>query len=129
MEVNEQWKGVVLLDPICGTRQVLDLITNKWVLLIICALAQGTSRYNQLLRNLPNVTHKMLTQTLRSMERDGLVERKIYLVVPSRVEYSLTPLGHSLHASFDVLLTWARDNLGEVEVARHQYDDQQLDVQ
>jgi len=115
--------GVVLLDPACGTRRVLDLITDKWVVLLMCALSQrGTTRYNQLHRDVAGITHKMLVQTLRTMERDGIVVRVPYPVVPPKVEYQLTPLGQSLHMSFGVLIGWAQEHIHDVQCARDRYD-------
>src|SRR5476651_2317683 len=80
----------------CGSRQILDRIADKWTALIIHVLASGTKRHSELRRAIAGVSQKMLTQTLRSLEEDGLVERKVYPVVPPMVEYSLTPLGHTI---------------------------------
>lgn len=124
MDIREhKVTGVVLLDPACGTQRVLDLITDKWVVLLMCALRQrGTTRYNQLHRDVAGITHKMLAQTLRTMERDGIVARVAYPVVPPKVEYQLTPLGESLHTSFGVLIAWAQQHINDVECARDRYD-------
>lgn len=111
-----------LLDPECGTRRVLDLVADKWKLTIVCALhLGGVARFSELERQVPGVTQKMLTQTLRGLERDGVVERTVHPVVPPRVEYRLTPLGRSLRASLDTLLGWAHDHLAEVDAARDRF--------
>ena len=87
-------------------------------MLIIRVLSRGTHRYGQLQRQIGGVTQKMLIQTLRQLEADGLVHRKVYLSVPPQVEYSLTPLGESLIVPIDAITTWAEEHLPEVEVAR-----------
>ncbi|MEO8501557.1 MAG: helix-turn-helix domain-containing protein, partial [Vicinamibacteria bacterium] len=85
-----------VFDPNCPSRQVLDRIADRWTALVIRALSEGTLRHGELQRRVGGVSQKMLTQTLRSLERDGLVVRKIHSVVPPMVDYSLTPLGHTL---------------------------------
>src|SRR5437762_10969982 len=82
-----------VLEPQCPSRLVLDRIADKWTALVIQILARGTMRYAELQRAIGGISQKMLTQTLRSLERDGLVQRKVYPVVPPKVEYSLTKLG------------------------------------
>lgn len=82
-----------VLDQNCPSRKVLEILANKWTMLIIRVLSRGTHRYKQLERQIGGVTQKMLIQTLRQLEEDGLVERTVYPVVPPQVEYSLTPLG------------------------------------
>jgi DNA-binding HxlR family transcriptional regulator len=109
-------------DAKCPSRQVLDLIANKWTAIIIYLLSQGTKRYNQLQREIGGISQKMLTQTLRRLERDGIVERKVYAVVPPMVEYSLTPLGETLIEPLCKLCEWAEANIPAVEAARTQYD-------
>jgi len=107
----------------CGSQQVLDLIANKWAALIIYALARGTKRYSQLQREIGGVSQKMLTQTLRSLERDGLVAREVYPVVPPRVEYSLTTLGRTLIEPLRAICRWAETHLPQVHAARARHDD------
>jgi DNA-binding HxlR family transcriptional regulator len=104
------------------SRQVLDLIADKWTALTICVLSGGTKRYSELEREIEGLSQKMLTQTLRRLERDGLVERKVYPVVPPKVEYSLTPLGETLIGVLGALCEWAEEHLGEVEASRTRYD-------
>ncbi|MBV9107803.1 MAG: helix-turn-helix transcriptional regulator [Gemmatimonadetes bacterium] len=102
----------------CGSRQVLDLIADKWAVIVIYVLARGTRRFGELQRTVGGVSQKMLTQTLRGLERDGLVERKVFPVIPPRVEYSLSPLGETLVAPLSSLCRWAEEHFWEVERAR-----------
>ena len=105
----------------CPSQKVLDLIANKWVVLIIHALEQDTKRFSDLQRQVDGITQKMLTQTLRNLECDGIVGRKVYPVVPPKVEYYLTPLGQTLTEPLRSLCGWAEKHMGEVEEARHRY--------
>ncbi|MGA7214471.1 MAG: helix-turn-helix domain-containing protein [Terrimicrobiaceae bacterium] len=107
-----------VMNPECDSRKVLDRIADKWTALIIHVLSAGTKRHNELRREISGVSQKMLTQTLRSLENDGLVNRKIYPVVPPRVEYSLTPLGGSLIEPLEAICIWAEKHLPELEAAR-----------
>jgi len=102
-------------------RQALALIADKWAVLIVTNLAEGTSRYNELKRALEGVSQKMLTQTLRDLECNGLVERTVYPDAPPRVEYGLTPLGRTLVEALTVLRDWAEEHYHEVEAARGRY--------
>jgi DNA-binding HxlR family transcriptional regulator len=102
-------------------RQTLALIADKWAVLIITTLATGSRRYNALRRELDGVSQKMLTQTLRDLECNGLVERTVYPDTPPRVEYSLTPLGRTLVEALTVLRDWADDHYHEVVAARRRY--------
>ncbi|HEU4452920.1 MAG TPA: helix-turn-helix domain-containing protein [Longimicrobium sp.] len=102
----------------CGSRRVLDLVADKWAVIVIYVLARGTRRFGELQRAVGGVSQKMLTQTLRGLEHDGLVERKVYPVVPPRVEYSLSPLGETLVEPLSSLCRWAEDHFWEVERAR-----------
>jgi DNA-binding HxlR family transcriptional regulator len=107
-----------VLDPECDSRQVLDRIADKWTALIIHVLSSGTKRHGELRRQISGVSQKMLTQTLRSLEDDGIVNRKVYPVVPPMVEYSLTPLGRSLIEPLEAICRWAEEHLPELEAAR-----------
>jgi DNA-binding HxlR family transcriptional regulator len=107
-----------VMNPECASRKVLERIADKWTALIIHVLSKGTQRHSELRRQISGVSQKMLTQTLRSLENDGLVERKIYPVVPPKVEYSLTPLGQSLIEPLEAICHWAEAHLGELETAR-----------
>jgi DNA-binding HxlR family transcriptional regulator len=108
---------------------VTDLIgrvADKWTMLILEALTEkGELRFTQLSREVAGISQKMLTQTLRQMERDGLVSRKVHAVVPPRVDYNLTPLGSSLGAAFCGVWIWAEKNLAGVQAARQTFDDRQ----
>jgi DNA-binding HxlR family transcriptional regulator len=108
------------------TALVTDLIgrvADKWTMLILEVLAeQGESRFTQIGRALGNISQKMLTQTLRQMERDGLVIRTVHAVVPPKVEYRLTELGHGLGAAFCGVWVWAETHLEAIEAARSRFD-------
>lgn len=106
----------------CPTRKLLDEIAGKWVSLIVVALGDGPLRYSDLSRRIAGVSQKMLTQTLRVLERDGLLTRKVTASVPVRVDYSLTPLGESLRALMAGFKGWAESNLDQVDAARADYD-------
>ena len=107
----------------CGSQQVLELIANKWTALVIYALAQGTRRYSELQREIGGVSQKMLTQTLRNLEQDGLVQRRVYPVVPPKVEYSLTPLGRTLIDPLRAICKWAEQHLHKLQAARASHAD------
>ena len=106
------------MNPECDSREVLDRIADKWTALIIHVLSSGTKRHNELRRKISGVSQKMLTQTLRSLENDGIVNRRIYPVVPPMVEYSLTPLGRSLIEPLEAICRWAEKHLPELKAAR-----------
>jgi DNA-binding HxlR family transcriptional regulator len=106
----------------CPSRLLLDRISDKWVTLILCALADGPLRFSEIARQLAGVSQKMLTQTLRTLERDGLVSRTVTPSVPVRVDYALTELGHSLLDPIKHLKAWAEDNVPEVREAQEAYD-------
>ncbi len=106
----------------CPARQLLDRIGDKWVSLIVNALADGPQRYTDLSRRLVSVSQKMLTQTLRNLERDGLLTRTVTPSVPVRVDYALTPLGESLLPLMRAIKAWAEQNMDEVLAARAGYD-------
>ena len=99
-----------VMNENCPSRKVLDRIADKWTSLVILALSDGTLRYGELKRRIGGVSQKMLTQTLRSLEEDGLLTRKIYPVVPPMVEYSLTPLGRSLNEPLTAIRKWAESH-------------------
>jgi len=111
-----------VLNPKCPTQQVLDRIASKWTMLVILALSEERLRYSQLRRRLPATTQKVLTQTLRALERDGLVRRRVDDSVPPKTEYDLTPLGHSLAGAVAVIRGWSYDNMEEIAAARAGYD-------
>lgn len=107
----------------CPSRMLLDRVSDKWVSLVLVALGDGTLRYSELSRRLAGVSQKMLTQTLRALERDGLVERTVTASVPVRVDYSLTPLGDSLRELMYGVKLWAESHMDEVFEARARYDE------
>ncbi|MBW4545197.1 MAG: helix-turn-helix transcriptional regulator [Symplocastrum torsivum CPER-KK1] len=108
----------------CPSQRVLETIADKWSVIVIYALSTTeTSRYSELQRLISGVSQKMLTQTLRKLERDGLVERQVYPVVPPKVEYSLTPLGKTLTELLKAMCKWAESHFDEVEAARLRYDE------
>lgn len=109
-------------DPQCPTRQVLDRIGDKWTVLVLILLLDEPVRFNELRRRVAGVSQKMLSQTLKSMERDGLVHRRAIATVPVTVEYSITPLGQTLAALVDQMRLWAEHNLGHVLAAQRRYD-------
>jgi DNA-binding HxlR family transcriptional regulator len=106
----------------CLSRQVLRLIADQWTPLVIYALEEDTMRFGQLLKRIDGISKKMLTQTLRALERNGLVQRVVYPVVPPVVEYSLTPLGKTLIEPIHTLTNWAYAHLPEVAHAQTTYD-------
>lgn len=106
----------------CPTRRALDRIGDKWSVLIVGLLAQRTHRFAELRRSIEGISQKMLTQTLRSLERDGLLTRTIYAEVPLRVEYSLTPMGRTLVEPIQAVVAWAEDHITQVEAARRKYE-------
>jgi DNA-binding HxlR family transcriptional regulator len=110
--------GGSVMDAQCPSRLVLDRIADKWTALIIQVLANGTKRYAELQREIGGISQKMLTQTLRSLERDGLVQRKVHPVVPPKVEYSLTKLGRTLIEPLHGLCRWSEKHLAELQANR-----------
>jgi DNA-binding HxlR family transcriptional regulator len=107
----------------CEVRQILDRIADKWSLLVMALLENGTLRFTELLRLVDGVSQRMLTVTLRQLERDGLVSRTVHPVVPPRVDYSLTDLGRSLNATVLALVTWTESHQSDIAVARARYDE------
>ena len=106
----------------CGSRKVLDRIGDRWSVLVVLTLAEGDKRYGELAGRIDGISQKMLTQTLRGLERDGIVTRTIHPVIPPRVEYALTPMGRTLLDTIGQLVTWADSHLPEIEAARAAYD-------
>jgi DNA-binding HxlR family transcriptional regulator len=106
----------------CRARQVLQRVGDKWSMLVIDLLGQGTMRFTELHRAVDGITARMLTVTLRGLERDGIVTRTIHPVIPPRVEYALTPMGRTLLDTIGELVSWADSHLPEIEAARAAYD-------
>jgi DNA-binding HxlR family transcriptional regulator len=109
---------------VCPSRQLLDRLADKWVSLVLCSLAEGEQRYSEIARTIAGVSQKMLTQTLRNLERDGVIIRSITPAVPVRVSYRLTPLGESLLPVMRAVKDWAEAHMPEVQAARRHYDSQ-----
>jgi DNA-binding HxlR family transcriptional regulator len=105
-------------------RTVLDRIGDKWTLLIVVTLEAGSLRFTDLQRRIPGISQRMLTLTLRNLQRDGLVSRTAYAEVPPRVEYALTATGKSLIPPALSLANWAIEHIEEIEASRAEYDDQ-----
>ncbi|MGX1811966.1 winged helix-turn-helix transcriptional regulator [Nocardia sp. NPDC055321] len=106
----------------CPARMVLNLIADKWALLVIAALGGGTLRYGELRRRLEGISPKMLSQTLRSLERSGLLTRTQHPTIPPRVEYTLTSLGESLRTPTEAFKNWAEQNVAQILAAQDQFD-------
>ncbi len=106
----------------CGIRDVLDRVGDKWSVLVIVELAQGVSRFSQLQRAISGISQRMLTLTVRRLERDGLVSRTVHPEVPPRVEYELTPMGHSLTFLVKSLADWSADHREAIAASRQRWD-------
>lgn len=108
---------------------LIGRVADKWTMLILEVLAEKAElRFTQLFRDITGISQKMLAQTLRQMERDGLVTRKVHAVVPPRVDYSLTDLGLSLGAAFCGVWIWAEENLSRIEAARQSFDNRSAET-
>lgn len=106
----------------CPTRLVLDRLADKWAVLVLVRLGDGPMRFNRLRRDIEGVTQKVLSQTLKRLERDGLVRRAAFPTVPVTVQYSLTPLGVTLNDTVSALARWAEANIAEILAAQRRYD-------
>ena len=110
-------------SPVCRTiSTLLSRIGDKWTVLVVSTLGEGSRRFNELRREIPSVSQRMLTLTLRSLERDGLVTRTVFPTVPPRVDYELTRLGRSLLEPVNGLGLWARQNQPAIRQAREKFD-------
>src|SRR3954452_22446086 len=110
--------------PSCPTRQILDRVGDKWAVLILLLVRDEPMRFNALRRAIEGISQKMLSQVLKSLERDGLIKRRVIATVPVTVEYSITPLGATLSEAVDALRDWAESNLKDVLSAQRRYDAQ-----
>jgi DNA-binding HxlR family transcriptional regulator len=118
-------EGVLAGDPYragCPTRRILDRIGDRWTVLIVGILGQGEARFSELRRSVEGISQKMLTQTLRALERDGLVSRTVYPEVPVRVEYALTDAGRTLLEPLRALQAWSIEHLSDVAASQETYD-------
>ncbi|MEO7564713.1 MAG: helix-turn-helix domain-containing protein [Sphingomicrobium sp.] len=110
-------------NPVCRTiSTLLSRIGDKWSVLIVSTLGDGSRRFGELRREIPSVSQRMLTLTLRNLERDGLVSRTVTPSIPPRVDYELTPLGRSLEGPIGQLQQWAVDNVGAIHAAQARFD-------
>lgn len=107
----------------CPTRLLLDRLADKWALLILDRLQEGPVRFNRLRRDIKGISQKVLSQTLKRLQRDGLVSRAVFATVPVTVEYSLTPLGQTLNETVSALAHWAERNMDAVLAAQRAYDE------
>lgn len=106
----------------CPTRQLLDRVADKWSVLILTTLGAEEMRFNALRRRIEGISQKMLSQTLRTLERDGLVERRVVASIPVRVSYAITPLGAELIAALQAMIDWAEQRMGAVAAAQAAFD-------
>ncbi len=106
----------------CQAREVLDRVGDKWTMYVVRVLGGGVKRFSELRREIPAITPRMLTVTLRTLERDGLVSRTVYPVIPPRVEYRLTHMGGTLLEAVSAVVEWANAHLPEIYAAREVYD-------
>lgn len=107
----------------CPLREVLDRVSGKWSIQIIVAAANGPVRFTELHNAIDGISRRMLTLTLRNLERDGLLTRTVYPTIPPKVEYTLTDMAAELHTSLAALTEWAQRHRGDVAAARQAYDD------
>ncbi|MBU2709307.1 helix-turn-helix transcriptional regulator [Zooshikella marina] len=119
---NKVGKKVFIQSEDCPIRDVVAQIGDKWSILILFSLVGGADRFNSLKSRIEGISQRMLTQTLRELERDGFVKRTVYPEVPTKVEYELTELGKGLTKSVWGLVSWADKHHDEIRAARHNYD-------
>jgi len=115
---DQKWS----FDPQCPVRDVLDRIGDKWSTLILVTLANGPYRFSAIQRAIPDISKRMLTQTFRDLERDGLIARTVFPTKPPSVEYRLTPLGETILEPLSVLVRWADRSHAAIKNARLAYD-------
>ncbi|NVP56315.1 winged helix-turn-helix transcriptional regulator [Mycoplana rhizolycopersici] len=111
-----------------GSREILDRVGDKWSLSVIGALRAGPLRFNELKKQVTGISQRMLTLTLRYLERDGLVTRTMFATIPPRVDYALTPLGFKLLKPVCELVEWVQENSAEIEAAQRSFDEQTVPV-
>jgi DNA-binding HxlR family transcriptional regulator len=119
-DLNEHTECVVV-------REILDRVGDKWSVLVIALLGEKGQRFSELRRAIDGISQRMLTLTLRQLERDGLVSRTVHATVPPRVDYALTPLGESVLEPLTVLMRWAQEHGTDVAEARRRYEEEHLD--
>lgn len=118
----KHWQGQRVAPGACPVRDVVDHLGDKWSTLLIVVLASGPQRFSAIRRAVPDISQRMLTQTLRDLQRDGLIQREVFPTVPPSVEYRLSPLGESLLDPLAALVTWASANHAAIKTARQAYD-------
>ena len=106
---------------LCPIRSVLDRLGDRWTVLVLVELRKGTQRFSVLRRAIPDISPRMLSQTVRRLEQDGLIFREVFPTIPPRVEYTMTPLGLSFVESLGAVVTWAAENMEAVMAAREAY--------
>ena len=109
-------------DRCIAAREVLRRVGDKWSVLVVATLGKGSLRFSDLRRSIEAISQRMLTLTLRGLERDGLVKRTVFATVPPRVDYALTPLGHTLLKPVRALASWAEENRQEIQSAQDRFD-------
>jgi DNA-binding HxlR family transcriptional regulator len=121
-EAMDGWRDQGFTSADCPVRDVVDHLGDKWSTLILSLLFIGPKRFGALRRAVPDISQRMLTQTLRYLQRDGLIEREVFPTKPPSVEYSLSPLGMSLQTPLNALIAWAVAHHGAIREARARYD-------
>ena len=116
------WQASAFDMALCPVRDVLDKVGDKWTTLILIALAAGPMRFGALTRAIPDISKRMLTQSLRMLERDGMISRQVFPTKPPSVEYRVTPLGQSIMEPLIQLVTWAERRHAEIRAAREKFD-------
>ncbi len=117
-----EWEARGFDAAACPVRNVLDRIGDKWSTLLLAALAAKPSRFSELHRKVPDISKRMLTQTLRDLQRDGLITRHVFPTKPPSVEYRLSPLGRSVFGPLTALIDWAEHNFATIQVSRAKFD-------
>lgn len=117
----QAWSAMTFGDGRCPVRDVLDHLGDKWTTLILIALAHRSLRFSEVRRAVPDISKRMLTQTLRNLERDGMIDRRVHPTKPPSVEYSLTALGESLLVPLANLVSWAERSHASITEARERY--------
>ncbi|KJZ19782.1 winged helix-turn-helix transcriptional regulator [Loktanella sp. S4079] len=118
----EHWQAQGFDLNNCPVRVVLDHVAAKWTTLILLELCKGPQRFNAIGRALPDISKRMLTQSLRDLERDGMVNRRVFDTKPPSVEYSLTDMGRSFLVPLEQLIDWADDHISAIQEAREKFD-------
>lgn len=118
----DEWRMSCFDVANCPARNVLNLVGDKWTMLVLIALAPGAHRFSRLHKSIPDISKNMLTQSLRELERDGMMERRVFATKPPTVEYALSPLGRSMLDPLAALVEWAERKYPEIRSSREDYD-------